>query len=186
MNYSFKTLYNNMNQLYIFIEGPNDIRFFEIVIKPLLSEYFECVQFYEYGTKTKKQVKTFLKALNNMGIKYIFVKDFDSSPCISKRKNDVINKFTHCPNELIQIVKVEIESWYAAGITDRLRKKIRCKDFSDCNKLTKDEFINNISTKHILQDILIEILNDYDLELAKKRNATLNYLFVSMFNKVTA
>jgi len=175
-----------MKNLIIFVEGTNDKRFFEFIVLPKIENQFDCIQFYEYATKSVKQTKNFIKAIHKMSYKYIFVKDFDSSICVTQRKQQVLEKYCDCDKSLIQIVRIEIESWYAAGITKYCYKKLRIKEFKDCNNVCKDAFEQHLPPKSIIQDKMIDILENYDLTLGKKNNHSLNYFFRRLLTRVTA
>lgn len=175
-----------MKNLIIFIEGPNDKRFFESIVRPKIETQFDCIQFYEYATKTVKQTKNFIKAINKLSYKYIFVKDFDSSVCITQRKQQVLDKYCDCDKSLIQVVKIEIESWYAAGINKRSYKKLRIREFKDCNNVCKNVFEQHLPPKSIVQDKMIDILENYDLTFARKNNNSLDYFFQKVLTRIAA
>lgn len=164
-----------MNLLVIFVEGVSDTRFFEAVINPLLENKYK-INYFEYSQKLDSKVNKYINTLKNMGIPYFFVKDFDRSNSIEQRKQMVLSRYPECELKWIQIVKVEIESWYAAGINCSVQKKLRIKQISDCNNLCKEEFYLKLSSKQDTIFQLKEILLKYDLNLAKTKNKTLKYL----------
>ncbi len=175
-----------MKNLIIFVEGPNDRRFIECIVLPKIENLFDCVQFYEYATKPVKQTKNFIRAIKKMSYKYIFVKDFDRSVCVTQRKNHILEKYCDCDKSLIQIVRIEIESWYAAGINKTSYKKLRITKFNDCNNVCKNTFEQHLPPKSIVQDKMIDILDNYDLKLGRKRNNSLNYFFERLLIRVAA
>jgi len=165
-----------MKMLIFFLEGSDDKRFFETIISPLIINDFDCIQCYEYASKSKKVVKNFLSAIIRLNYKYLFVKDFDRATCFSQIKDKVVEKFSNCDKNNIQIVQREIESWYAAGISAECGKKLGINMVENCNEITKELFFNQLSKHRVRQDAMVEILKDFKIDLAKSRNTSLNYL----------
>ena len=83
------------------------------------------------------------------------------------------------------IVKKEIESWYIAGLSDTNLKKLKIKLTAKGKKgditgnMTKEKF-NKLMPKRFDSriDFMLEILNQFSLNTAKKRNKSFSY-FIS-------
>ena len=119
--------------LYVLLEGDDDERFFEEVIKPIYLEKYDHVQLWKYSQKKKERVNQFLnsvKAMQAAGmVDTLLVADLDDSPCVTDRKERVLSRFRALEGKLesetgpgfptrVLIVCKEIEGWYLAGLSD--------------------------------------------------------------------
>jgi len=80
------------SKLFIFIEGDDDERFFERIIKPIFENKNE-VHLVKYAQKKNEKIFQFLKSIQTMNADYIFVADNNGSPCITDRKQRIENDF---------------------------------------------------------------------------------------------
>jgi hypothetical protein len=169
-------------QLFIFVEGPDDERFINQIIKPLLLERYNHIKTIKYAAMTPKTVIGFIKTFDSQqNSDYIFMCDMDArgdtSLCITQRKTKEQIKFSSYPdsNKII-VVKEEIESWYLAGITSENRKKFNIKPFIGTDTVTKEEFEKiipkNFGSK---TDFMIEVLKEYSLNEAMHFNRSFHY-----------
>ena len=176
-------------QLYIFIEGNDDEDFVKTVIKPLINK--KNIKTWKYSKKKKEKIINFITSIKSMGADYIFITDFDERDCLENRIKEVLNEYSNLDNHCLAIVKNEIESWYISGINydieidnecpKRLRK-ISIPD--DTEKITKEDFIKMIppSFKGSKIAFMQEILNCFDISIAKERNNSFN-CFINDFIK---
>ena len=167
--------------LYIFIEGPDDQRFFEKIILPLIKDKYTHIEFYPYAQEKPEKVCSFLKSIKSMREKkiadYYLISDMDNNPCISSTKEYVKHRFSTCEvNKIIVVIK-EIECWYLAGAEDTFLKKHRIISYGDTCNLKKEDFCKimpqNFSSR---TDFMIEILKYFSLEKAKDNNKSFNYI----------
>ena len=161
--------------LYIFVEGPDDSRFFDRIGKDLFRNRYDedKIRTYEYSTKTKEKINDFLKIIGKMGAEYICQSDLDEAPCASKRKEKLIERFNDFEKNKIIVVKIEIESWYLALLDDNAcrRFKIKPSKIKNTDHITKEQFNDLIPKKFDSRvDFMVEILNCADIEIAKQRN----------------
>ncbi len=161
------------------VEGTDDERFFERILKPKLQRKFNNVIIWKYASKTKKAVNDFINSINSMKADYIFLADINSNPCIQSLKETKKSKYEQLDKTKITAVIKEIESWYIAGIQNELRKKLKIPErkIQDTSKITKEDFLRfseNLKdmTPH---EVKLEILTSFDFEIAKNRNPSLNY-----------
>ena len=169
-------------QLYIFVEGEDDKRFINSVVKPLFLQYYAAVIPILYAGQKQQNIVKFIQTFNNqLNTDYIFFCDLDSRGnvlCVTKRKEIEQNKYSNCfENERMIVVKEEIESWYLAGIAETFKMK----PFADTERVTKEDFEKLIPKSFINKiDLMIEILKEYNLEEARQRNQSFAY-FVKKF-----
>jgi hypothetical protein len=164
--------------LFVWVEGPDDLRFFKWVVQPVLETKYRSVQVVQYSEETPAMVKNFLRTIAQMGNAYIFVSDADDAPCITSKKARLKEKFGDALDEAkILVVKREIESWYFAGLN---AKKVRAlgirHNYPYTDAISKEDFNNAMPGRFTSRtDFMIEILKVFSLEEAKGRNDSLRY-----------
>ena len=178
--------------LFILVEGRDDARFFERVVRPICEEDYNHVQFWQYSQQEKGKVNRYLysiKAMQTAGAAdLIIVADLDESPCVTDRKmrilsnfrslsmeNDRLSKTRRSPRVLI--VCKEIESWYLAGLTDNDCKKMGIPDsLNDTDHLSKEKFLGLMPERFGSKtDFMLAILDLFDLDTARSRNRSFRY-----------
>ena len=169
-------------QLFIFLEGPDDERFFEKVCKPILQPDYNFIKIIRYAGMTQKVVIDLLKTLKSqIHSDYIFVTDLDAKGdrtfCVTKRKNKLNDKFSNIiDNSKIVVVKEEIESWYLAGITKSNLENFKIEPFNDTEQIDKEMFISLMPNKYKSKtDFLIEALKEFSLDSGIEHNNSLKY-----------
>ena len=107
-------------RLFIFVEGPDDLRFFEKVAVPIFYGKYDLVECISYSNMKNKKIKDWMRSIKAMKADYIFVTDINDSPCVIEKKSIIINQLKNSvAQEQIIVTIKEIESWYLAGITDK-------------------------------------------------------------------
>lgn len=155
--------------LYLFVEGDDDELFVQKVIVPLLPSYFSHIQCYRYKQKSKAQIRRFVESIKHRSeADYLFFADFDATSCITRRKEKLKERYDYLEERKVLIVREEIESWFAAGgltafsrTTDKLTKE-------QFDVLRPSQFVSRI-------DWLQEVLKNFSVEEARKRNASFAY-----------
>jgi hypothetical protein len=177
----------SFKQLFIFIEGPYDERFFEKQIKPLFLETYSNVKLIKYASSEKKFIVGLIKTLKHQpSSAYIFVSDFDARGdnhyCVTQKKEKVREKFSNViDNNCIVVVKEEIESWYLAGITNANLERFKIKSFLNTEQIDKESFIDLLPKEYTSKtDFLIESLKEFSLETGIDFNNSLKY-FVAKY-----
>lgn len=61
-----------MEMLVILVEGEDDERFFEKVIKPLLQERYSEVKLWKYPRKKFEKRKSFIKSIKRMKVRNLY------------------------------------------------------------------------------------------------------------------
>lgn len=165
--------------LFIFVEGPDDSRFFNRVIQPALKNRCSQIRIIEYATLPKKKVAGFLKTIKKLKADLFFVADINAAPCVTKRKEVLLKKYTRYlnPDKIIVVIH-EIESWYVAGLSDEMMREMTNKTFKNTSTLTKAEFDNRMPKKFNSRiNYMQEILNHFSIDIASKgsRNKSFKY-----------
>ena len=164
-------------RLWVLLEGNDDERFFERVIKPIFEKKYDSVRSWLYAQKQTKTVKNLLRSIKAMGSDYFFWGDINSLPCMTAKKNRITKRYGAGLdiNNIIIVVK-EIESWYLAGLDDKARKELGIRTFSNTDNITKEKFEELIPKKFDSRiDLMMEILKRFSVETAKQKNRSFNY-----------
>ncbi len=163
-------------RLFIFVEGPNDKRFFSDIIKPILKNVYNWVDIIEYARETEKRRKSFINGIKSMNADYLFIGDINTKPCITAKKEYLIARHGNIDSRKILIVVKEIESWYLAGLREDGCRKLGLSSFMNTNDLTKEDF-NSLQPKKFDSkiDFMVEIINNFCLDTAKIKNLSFKY-----------
>ena len=170
-------------RLFILIEGNDDERFFENILKSLLQERYSAIKFWKYSQQKQVRIVNLVKSINSMKADYIFARDFNDSPCITAKKERITGEFKQITEDKIIVVVKEIESWYLAGLDENTSKKVGIrKKIRTANRITKEEF-NQLIPKNMPRiEFMRNILENYDVEIAKRRNRSFGY-FLNKWGK---
>ena len=165
----------NRSRIVIFVEGADDERFFEKIIKPKLEP--RIVEIRSYAHLNNSKMKRYVRSIKQIGAEFYFSADLDEMPCISSKKNLIFKKYPFIDRKCILIVKKEIESWYLAGLTDRRSKGFGIKPMENTECIGKEEFNRKILRKNQTRlTSMKEILDGYSYSEAMKRNASFRYV----------
>ena len=180
--------------LYILVEGGDDARFFERVVRPMFEDEFGHVQLWQYSQQEKEKVNKFLDSIRAMqggGIAdLIIVADLDESPCVTDRKEKIPSGFRslsagQSPGQptgpfsstRILIVCREIESWYLAGLNDEECKRLGLTTTIDnTDRISKEQFLDLMPDRFDSKsEFMLEILRVFDHETARSKNSSFRY-----------
>lgn len=162
--------------MFLWVEGLDDERFFNSIIKPLLEKKYEYVETRAYSTLKTVKIISFLKSMKSMKADYIFVTDIDRSPCITVKKQSLIEKLGTVEKDKIAVVIKEIESWYLAGLDDTTSKKIKIHNFKTTDSVTKEQFNEVFHGKFDSKIYLLsKVLEMFSQDEAKKKNKSFAY-----------
>jgi hypothetical protein len=169
-------------RLYIWVEGPADVRFFEHVVQPLFEKVYDRVEVRPFAGKNADYLRKFLKSIKSMGAEYIFVRDINGKPCVTARKQILHQRYTYLEEKKIVIVVQEIESWYRAGLSDRDAQRFGFPPCDTTDNMTKEQ-LKNLILKRLpkedfsIIDFMAEILKYFSLETATQKNKSFNYFY---------
>ena len=160
--------------LYIFVEGPDDERFFEKIISPYLNNHTD-IHYLKYKEQTSKWVNKYLITIKSMKCDYIFFHDRDKN-CVSIQKQALLDCYKSLDEENVIIIVKEIEGWYLAGLNKRNSQILGIKFLPCTDDICKEKF-KRINSSYGPSKILfmLEILKHYDIEMAKSKNKSFRY-----------
>lgn len=167
-------------RLFLWVEGQDDRRFFERIMKPLFLTCYESVDIIEYSRRPKEYVEKYITSIKAMRADYLVVCDFDRATCVTACKERTLGRFPGVDIERFIVVVQEIESWYLAGIESKRAQSMKLSRMDRTDDITKERFETLIPRGYVKIAFMQEILNDYSVETACGRNVSFAY-FVRKF-----
>ena len=115
----------------------------------------------------------------------IFLHDFDDACCLTQRIEKLNEKYPFLLKTNLAIVRVEIESWYLAGINNTVASKVDLKRIKSTNNISKEDF-NEMIPKNFDSriDFMNELLKEFSIDTAKKKNNSFDYFCTKFVNKL--
>lgn len=161
--------------LFILVEGPDDDRFFTHAIEPLLNKRYESVRIVVlHAGYTSKRLRSFLSSIRAMRADYFYVADVNDAPCVTAKKDEIVNTVQCIDKGRILVVTKEIESWYLAGLPDHKCRELGIPVFGTTDDIDKEQF-NRICGARSRIHLMSEILKSFTFEVAKRKNSSLRY-----------
>lgn len=170
-------------RLFILIEGNDDERFFNKVVKNKFENDYDLVMPWQYSQKTSRKIKSFIRSINAMGAEYIFAVDLhENMPCISEKKQEIMSRINNIDQNKVIVVKKEIEGWYLAGLDNACCMNLRIPTFSNTDNISKEQFKHLKPTRfESTIDFMKELLKRYSIIVAKQKNSSFRY-FTEKYN----
>ena len=170
----------------LFVEGDDDQRFANSILRPLLEPVCDYLEIYQYAQKRPSDVRRYIRSLDRIpDADYLFIADFDQGPCVTLRKSRLIDRYGSLEIERILIVRREVESWYLAGLSSDSCEELQIPERRNTNSTTKEQFDALIPSRfEDRTDFLVEILSRYDIETARGRNESFNYAMGKHFGAI--
>ena len=167
--------------LYVFMEGPDDERYFEAVYGDFFRERFGGFLPVLYAREKQKKINGFLNNIPHMpDSEYIFFGDTDGKS-LEERKSDLIGKYTSLSVDRVFVVQFEIESWYYAGVDEASCKAMDLKHYEyRTDALTKEDLYAKLPSHADRVALMMEMLNHYSIPLAMDRNHSFRLFHQSM------
>ena len=166
--------------MWIFVEGGDDRVFVDQVLRPMLENEYDYVDVWEYAQQTHEKTGDFIRSMHSVNADYLFLRDIDTCPCVTERKQDLLKAYGKRIDLARAVVVVkEIESWYLAGLDDENRQTfgISPNQHRHTDGLTKEQFEALMPAKFdSVLDFMNEILHRFDVDTAKSRNRSFGYL----------
>ncbi len=170
----------------LFVEGGDDQRFANSILRPLLEPVCDYLEIYQYAQKRPPDVRRYIRSLDRIpDANYLFIADFDQGPCVTLRKSRLINRYGSLEPERILIVRREIESWYMAGLDSDSYEEFRLPTRRNTDGITKEQFDSLVPSRfEDRTDFMVEILNRYDKGAARRRNTSFDYAMGKYFGAI--
>jgi hypothetical protein len=183
-----------LKKLYIFVEGIDDVLFFNAIIIPFFLKFYADVEIIQYAQLKRIKVNKYLESIATLGFDYLLISDLDEEPSIKQKKNIIKERFCEVDFSKIIVVIKEIESWFIAGLSSELAEKWGIENFERTELVTKEDFNLLYGNKRTGKkfksrlDFMQELLKYFDIEIAIKKNISLEFFysdFLTKSNKLT-
>jgi hypothetical protein len=165
-----------IRRLFIFVEGSDDVRFFETIIKPRFEHAFDSVELITFACTKSVKVDRFIRGINAMHHSYIIVTDIDLESSVHAKKNVILSRFNEADYQNIMVIIQEIESWYLAGIDDGGAKALGIHAPARTDFVTKEHFLRLIP--HFYPSkiaFMIQVLKHFSLSTAVEKNKSFRF-----------
>ena len=162
-------------KILIFVEGDNDKEFFQRVLRNRLEKKYGILIPWKHRQKPDKEINKGINHAINKGYEHIFTvdNDYSSQQCLKDKRNEIRNRFSNLDENRIVIVIKEIESWLLAGLSGLDCERLGIEPITNTDNIGKKKF-NEFARKKFDSGIVFrsEIFNNYDIEIAKTKNAS--------------
>ncbi|HTY15952.1 MAG TPA: hypothetical protein VMC42_09625 [Methanoregulaceae archaeon] len=163
-------------RLFIFLEGTDDVRFFEHVVRPRFLHAYASVELVTYACMKSIKVDRFIRGITAMNNDYIIVADIDQEPGVAAKKKVIMSRFIEADYNRIMVIIMEIESWYVAGLDRTAAMDLGLRDHETTDFVTKEVFNRWVPPKYPSRiAFMIDILTRFSLTVAKKKNKSFGY-----------
>lgn len=163
--------------LWLLVEGTDDIRFCNAVLKPNFEVVYNHVETWEYSQPKDSKTTTLIQSINSMPADYLMLGDIDERPCVTATKEDLSLRFPVLSWDRVVVVRPEIEAWYLAGLDQLALQELGIQRVSDVDSVTKEQFDRLVGGKVHHTNTMIEILKHYNVEVARQRSQSFNYFW---------
>ena len=162
--------------IYVLLEGEDDERFLNKIIKTELEKRHSRVKVYKYAQVTRKELEKFVSWLKKSSTAYIFFSDMDRVACYTKKKEQITSKTSkNVDAARIAVVKAEIESWYLAGLDRSNAMSLNIQHSDNTENITKEDFATMHKKYTSKIDFMTVILEKFSFDIAKTQNRSFRY-----------
>ncbi|KAF5073226.1 hypothetical protein DSECCO2_193480 [anaerobic digester metagenome] len=165
-----------MSRINIFVEGSDDVRFFQHTLVPVLRTHYDEIRLIPYASLRRVVVDRLIRGIERMGGEYVIVADIDAEPSVRSKKGVILRRYQRAEPGAIAVVVMEIESWYVAGADDDFLLGCGVTPFGATDRLTKEEFNTLIPRRYISRvEFMLDLLEQYSLDRGADRNQSLGF-----------
>ena len=166
-----------MTFLYVLLEGSDDKRFFDGVLRAELEKSRD-IKTIMYANASSKNLETLVRSLNRRCGEYIIFADSDRDSCFGRSKERLQKKIPGADDAKVAVVKTEIESWYLAGITREGARDLQIPHYENTDSIDKERFNKIMRSKFESRiDFMAEIMRIFDANTARNKNSSFGYVW---------
>jgi hypothetical protein len=166
----------SFRRLIVFVEGDDDERFFDAVLRERIAPKYQSVRVWRYARERLKRVEDLLRSAQAMGAEYLYFADIDDAPCVAAKKERIQGKLPRLDAARIAVVVAEIESWYLAGLDQARSKRLGVRPCRNTDAVTKEEFDCMIPSRFRTRtEFMVEVMKLFSTETAKQKNRSLRH-----------
>lgn len=169
-------------QLFLFVEGDDDERFFQTVIVPTLRRRYEFVKIVQHSGLTSAKVQRYLASIDGMtraGLpsQYLYTEDRDEAIDISAKRNEIARRLPSIREENIVVVEWEIEAWYLAGLDKDACEHLGLRHLTSTDEVTKEQFNSMMPSRFRSRiNFMAEVLQQFSIPTAREKNDSFRHL----------
>ena len=164
-------------RLCLLVEGPDDKRFCTEVLLPIFQTIYDHVYICAYGQQKSSLTISIIQGVDSTNTDYIMFGDIDERPCVTATKEDLTTQFPALSWDRVVAVRLEIEAWYLAGLSEEARRELDLGRVADVESVTKEQFNNLVGGNRRHTSTMVEILRHYDVEVARQRSPSFGYFW---------
>jgi hypothetical protein len=163
--------------LALFVEGLDDERLVGRLTELGVFEGYDHVKVFPYASRSPEATRKIFQALRaNVNADYLFFCDCDGAPCISKRKEKVLERYPFLDSARVIVVRRMIESWYVAGVCRATCRVLGIGYLQRTDMVGKTEFSDLIRPAFASRvDAVIVLASHFELVEAEKRNESFRW-----------
>ena len=99
------------------MEGGDDQRFADSILRPLLEPVCDYLEIYQYAQKRSPDVRRYVRSLDHIpDADYLFIADFDQGPCVTRRKDQILSVYGNLDAGRILIVRTRDRILVSGGV----------------------------------------------------------------------
>ena len=163
--------------LWLLVEGADDTRFCDAVLKPTFETTYDYVKTWEYSQQKASKTASLIRSIGSSNSDYILIRDIDERPCVTETKDQITARFSGLSGDRVIVVRREIEAWYLAGLSEIACNELGLARVADVDSVTKEEFDRLVGGKGEHTNTMVEILRHYDVEVARQRSPSFGYFW---------
>ena len=168
---------SSYRMLWLLVEGADDSRFCDAVVKPAFGSTYNHVATWEYSQRKPSERAKFLRSIGFIDADYLLFGDIDERPCVTSTKETITNRFAGLTWDRIVVVRREIEAWYLAGLDEASLCDLGLDRVRNVDEVTKEQFDRIVGGKVNHTSTMVEILKRYDVEVARQRSLSFRYFW---------
>ncbi len=168
---------SSYRMLWLLVEGADDSRFCDAVLKPALEAVYNHVGTWEYSQPKDSKTTSLIQSINSMHAAYLMLGDIDERPCVTATKEELSLRFPVITWDRVVVVRPEIEAWYLAGLDEMASRELGLGSVADVDSVTKEQFDNLVGGRRRHTNMMVEILRHYNVEVARQRSPSFRYFW---------
>ena len=164
-------------RLWLLVEGADDSRFCTEVLRPIFQERYDHIEIWEYSQQKLSRLSELLQTIGAMNDDYLLIRDMDDRPCVTATKEAIASRISGLSWDRVVVVPREIEAWYLAGLDAAACDELGIDRVLEVDTITKEQFDQLVGGRRQHQPAMDEILQYYDVEVARQRSPSFRYFW---------
>lgn len=165
-------------RLFVLVEGDDDERLIRWVAGLVFKGRYDSVEIWKYARAPGRKLVALVRSINAMGADYILLTDLNKAPCVTARKQQMLERCREIDGRRIVVVVREVECWYLAGLDeDACKRKLHIPRVDVTDSMNKEQFDNLMPSAFASRvDFMREVLKLFSVKIATRKNGSFRYL----------